>query len=371
MTRHLFIASLITLPALWVTGCDERNPPGPTPDTAVPLDGAMDSSVDSAQPDKLVPDKLVPDKLVPDLLVPDLPPPTCTDGKKNGAETDVDCGGGACPKCAGKKGCASGGDCLSGVCTSGKCAEATCTDKVKNGAETDVDCGGGTCPKCAYGEGCKAGGDCVTASCKSKVCACTTLDHCNKAFNCVTGKCVAARSSCASQKNTYSSSGDGVYWIGSGSSAVRVYCDMQLKSTLCSEVQGTRSGKTREGSKLNIKMVNRLLYSAGVCELWALRSSSGNYPIDTLRKVAGQTMSTCAALGFKANDKLNNCYFGATYKSNCGFPIGTKYYRWGNMCSGCTQYNGSHKTYRLQGYMNSASVITTYSGSKRSRCKVK
>ena len=46
---------------------------------------------------------------------------TCIDGLKNGAETDVDCGGGACNKCKDGKGCKQLTDCLSGVCTAGKC----------------------------------------------------------------------------------------------------------------------------------------------------------------------------------------------------------------------------------------------------------
>ena len=54
----------------------------------------------------------------------------------------MDCGGGACPKCADTKNCALAGDCLSGVCTAGVCQAPTCTDGVHNGTETAVDCGG-------------------------------------------------------------------------------------------------------------------------------------------------------------------------------------------------------------------------------------
>jgi len=58
----------------------------------------------------------------PDAQDPDCP--SCTDKKHNGAETDVDCGGGACPACAaGKKckvttDCSAGLGCCGGVCTS-------------------------------------------------------------------------------------------------------------------------------------------------------------------------------------------------------------------------------------------------------------
>ncbi len=54
---------------------------------------------------------------VPDLAdVPDLAP-SCSDGIRDGLETDVDCGGPACPRCALGKYCATNTDCSSGVCT--------------------------------------------------------------------------------------------------------------------------------------------------------------------------------------------------------------------------------------------------------------
>lgn len=46
---------------------------------------------------------------------------SCTDGIKNGAETDTDCGG-ACAKCGNGKSCASNVDCTSAACAGGKCA---------------------------------------------------------------------------------------------------------------------------------------------------------------------------------------------------------------------------------------------------------
>lgn len=45
---------------------------------------------------------------------------TCTDGKRDGAETDVDCGGG-CPACADASICVANGDCGSGLCGAGRC----------------------------------------------------------------------------------------------------------------------------------------------------------------------------------------------------------------------------------------------------------
>ena len=82
--------------------------------------------------------------------------PSCTDGKKNGTETGVDCGG-SCMACV-ATGCMTGADCSSKVCKLdqncmnpngclGTCADASCTDTVQNGNETGVDCGG-SCMAC-------------------------------------------------------------------------------------------------------------------------------------------------------------------------------------------------------------------------------
>ena len=58
------------------------------------------------------------------------------------------------------------------------CKAATCTDKVKNGAETDIDCGGGTCPTCAVGKACSAGKDCASGTCKAGKCVNPTYTSC-------------------------------------------------------------------------------------------------------------------------------------------------------------------------------------------------
>lgn len=47
---------------------------------------------------------------------PPPPGPTCADGIKNGSESDVDCGGFRCPRCANGKLCTSAHDCASGSC---------------------------------------------------------------------------------------------------------------------------------------------------------------------------------------------------------------------------------------------------------------
>ena len=91
--------------------------------------------------------------------------PTLTDGVKNGAETDVDCGGNGNPKCADAKGCATRDDCTSDVCISSVCTAATDSDGVQNGTETDIDCGGPTAKRCDTGGKCTGADDCASKNC--------------------------------------------------------------------------------------------------------------------------------------------------------------------------------------------------------------
>lgn len=87
------------------------------------------------------------------------------DAKKNGDETDVDCGGSSAPGCEDGKACKVETDCKSGACASGLCKTATHDDGVKNLDETDVDCGGDGASKCASGKGCSVDGDCAIGGC--------------------------------------------------------------------------------------------------------------------------------------------------------------------------------------------------------------
>lgn len=83
----------------------------------------------------------------------------------NGALGKYCNGAGSCVECL------TAADCSSGVCTLQACAAPTCTDSVKNGAETDVDCGGASCPTCANGDTCSVDGDCTSTVCNPmKVC---------------------------------------------------------------------------------------------------------------------------------------------------------------------------------------------------------
>lgn len=97
---------------------------------------------------------------------------SCADGKKNGDETDSDCGG-SCQACADKQGCAQNKDCTSQRCDNGTCI--SCSDGVRNGGEAAVDCGGATCLACP-GIGCSVSGECSLGHCIDTVCcekACT------------------------------------------------------------------------------------------------------------------------------------------------------------------------------------------------------
>ena len=99
---------------------------------------------------------------------------TCTNGKMDAGETDVDCGGG-CPGCALGEACMQNTDCAGTlICGAGDTCEMappTCPNMKKDGSETDVDCGGGSCATCALGKTCKADADCASAYCKSGSCA--------------------------------------------------------------------------------------------------------------------------------------------------------------------------------------------------------
>ncbi len=147
---------------------------------------------------------------------------SCTDGMKDGTETGIDCGGGACPACGLGQGCLIGSDCQSQVCSGGTCVSAcptgdvncggvctnpasdpancggcghvcpagdscvsgvcqapsSCSDGMKDGTETGVDCGGGVCPACGLGQGCLIGSDCQSLLCSGGTCvsACPTGD---------------------------------------------------------------------------------------------------------------------------------------------------------------------------------------------------
>ena len=75
----------------------------------------------------------------------------------------------------------------------------TCSDGARDGDETDIDCGG-PCEPCSPGQMCDGPGDCVFGECLGGVCpkpACVTLKDCPPVDACLTpmctpdGRCVA------------------------------------------------------------------------------------------------------------------------------------------------------------------------------------
>ncbi len=98
---------------------------------------------------------------------------TCADGRMDGDETDVDCGG-SCGMCPLGATCAVDYDCASNACDafSFRCVADQCVDNRKEGLETDVDCGGGICPQCTLGVGCLVNLDCTTNACDTLLSRC-------------------------------------------------------------------------------------------------------------------------------------------------------------------------------------------------------
>ena len=89
---------------------------------------------------------------------------TCSDARKNGDESDVDCGGTKCDPCAIGKKCIFNVDCQSNLCQNGIC-QPSCTDMIKDQDETDVDCGGSCPAKCSDGKRCGINIDCQSSRC--------------------------------------------------------------------------------------------------------------------------------------------------------------------------------------------------------------
>ena len=95
-------------------------------------------------------------------------PVTCSNGKKNDLETDVDCGG-ICMACAPGQGCAVDGDCQSHTCVDKVCCHPgflDCDKNVHNGCETDATTDANNCGAC--GVVCQHGEACVAGACKAQ-----------------------------------------------------------------------------------------------------------------------------------------------------------------------------------------------------------
>ncbi len=92
----------------------------------------------------------------------------CADNQKDGVETDIDCGGGICGACALGFKCSFDNDCSSNACNavSLTCVANQCADNRKDGTETDLDCGGpNSCARCSIGKICQVNTDCTSNNC--------------------------------------------------------------------------------------------------------------------------------------------------------------------------------------------------------------
>ena len=98
---------------------------------------------------------------------------SCTNGLKDGDETGIDCGG-PCNTCAVGQLCSSQSDCSSGSCQDWSAASdgslttcSSCTNGIKEGLETDIDCGASACPNqlCQLNQICLTAADCASQNC--------------------------------------------------------------------------------------------------------------------------------------------------------------------------------------------------------------
>ena len=119
---------------------------------------------------------------------PETPAEQCSNGIQNPGETGVDCGGPSCRTvdqlCAEGVACNGDADCSSSVCFFDAAADSednenpfgacvSCSNSRKDGDETDIDCGGRACGKCTHAtaaspdaaQQCKSDGDCASSLC--------------------------------------------------------------------------------------------------------------------------------------------------------------------------------------------------------------
>lgn len=104
--------------------------------------------------------------------------PGCADGTPCGSPAEcsgMNCFNGAC--CTPKTCAGLGATC--GMFGDG-CGATLACDGVKDGAETDVDCGGASCPKCGMAQHCNGNADCISLACNFNICCdsnCTAPCH--------------------------------------------------------------------------------------------------------------------------------------------------------------------------------------------------
>lgn len=86
-------------------------------------------------------------------------------------ETDIDCGGICGPSCIEGRLCIRSFDCISGVCSRGRCSLQTCSDGIFSPLfESDKDCGKSCTRHCTIGQTCINSKDCATNTCVAGIC---------------------------------------------------------------------------------------------------------------------------------------------------------------------------------------------------------
>jgi hypothetical protein len=124
--------------------------------------------------------------------------PLCGNGQLDTGETDIDCGGICGSTCNVTQSCLTSTDCILGWCdvvTSFTCQSTSCTDGRHDGTETDIDCGG-LCTPCPLNYSCQIGNDCQSGKCHSLKCdgECGqgTYDNITNCVPCITGTASSA-----------------------------------------------------------------------------------------------------------------------------------------------------------------------------------
>jgi hypothetical protein len=182
------------------SGVDASDAAGPSdraapPEAATDATSSSDEAGDAAGADATRADatsETAPDATPDEVEAGADPAGSCTDRRKNGDETDVDCGG-SCAPCGANKSCRLNADCSAtasgcnasqGGCrcdvTSKRCVYSHCFDNVSDDGESGLDCGGDLCAACALGQACARNADCTSGACdgiSSKCVANTCLDH--------------------------------------------------------------------------------------------------------------------------------------------------------------------------------------------------
>lgn len=122
----------------------------------------------------------------------------CTNGSRDGQETDIDCGGPDCGPCGVPQRCAENRDCKLGLCLLAntnppalRCSDGCYADGTKNGGEAGRDCGSACDRQCGLGLECASGADCASGFCVEGICCGTECRGLCEKCEPGTGACLA------------------------------------------------------------------------------------------------------------------------------------------------------------------------------------